>query len=61
MEMSMVAEGDLSRDVLDPSDVFIIDNGKELFVWIGNGASSAEKKNAMTYAHVRPYPCDTSS
>ena len=33
--------------------VFIIDTGKAVFVWIGSGASESEKKNAMTYAHVR--------
>jgi len=36
-----------------PIIAFIFDTGKELFVWIGKGASSDEKKNAMTYAHVR--------
>ena len=50
--MSLVAENDVSRSLLDPADVFIIDNGKELFVWIGSGASSDEKRNAMSYAHV---------
>ena len=34
------------------SAVFIVDSGSEVFVWIGNGASAAEKKNAMSYAHV---------
>ena len=53
METSLVAEGSLSKDLLDPSDVFLVDTGKELFVWIGGGASPDEKKNAMTYAHVR--------
>ena len=52
LETSLVAEGDLTRDLLDPSDVFIADTGKELFVWIGGGASPDEKKNAMPYAHV---------
>ena len=33
--------------------VFICDIGTEVFVWIGRGTSPAEKKNAMTYAHVR--------
>ena len=33
--------------------VFLVDTGKEVFVWVGSGASSDEKKNAMTYAHVR--------
>ena len=32
--------------------VFILDSGKELYVWIGKGASDAERKNAMGYAHV---------
>lgn len=32
--------------------MFIADTGKEVFVWIGGGASPDEKKNAMTYAHV---------
>lgn len=33
--------------------VFIVDSGKEVFVWIGNGTTKAEKNNAMPYAHVR--------
>ena len=41
-----------ARSSLDPKDVFIADNGKSLFVWVGKGASDGEKKNAMTYAHV---------
>lgn len=53
--MSPIAEGELSQDLLDPNDVFIVDDGKKLFVWIGSGASPDEKKNAMTYAHVRTY------
>ena len=32
--------------------VFIADTGKEVFVWIGSGASPAENKNALPYAHV---------
>lgn len=52
LETTLVAEGDLNRGYLDPKDVFLVDTGKELFVWVGSGASSDEKKNAMTYAHV---------
>ena len=52
MEMTLVSEGSIDRGHLDPKDVFIVDNGKSLFVWVGSGASGAEKKNAMTYAHV---------
>ena len=51
MEFSMVAEGKISRDMLDPNDVFILDNGKHCHVWIGKGTSDAEKSNAMPYAH----------
>lgn len=47
-----MSEGSIPRSGLDPSDVFIADTGKEVFVWIGGGASPDEKKNAMTYAHV---------
>ncbi len=53
MAMTLVTEGDLSKDFLEPDDVFIVDDGKKLFVWIGSGASPDEKKNAMSYAHVR--------
>lgn len=52
LEFSLVSEGEIPRGGLDPSDVFIADTGKELYVWIGGGASPDEKKNAMTYAHV---------
>ncbi len=47
-----MSEGSIPRGGLDPSDVFIADTGKEVFVWIGGSASPDEKKNAMTYAHV---------
>jgi hypothetical protein len=33
-------------------DVFILDTKKEVFVWIGHGTTTNERKNAMTYAHV---------
>ena len=33
--------------------VFIADTGKECFVWIGQGASQSEKRQAMSFAHVR--------
>lgn len=52
LEFSLVAKGDLFKDVLDPADVFIVDNGKKVCVWVGSQASPDEKKNAMTYAHV---------
>jgi gelsolin len=51
LSFSLVSEGKLSMDFLDPKDVFIVDTGKKCFVWIGGGASEKETKNAMTYAH----------
>jgi len=35
---------------LDTNDVFVCDFGNEIFVWVGNGASAAEKANGMAYA-----------
>ena len=60
LEFSLIAEGSLSRSSLDSKDVFIADTGKNLFVWVGKGASEAERKNAMTYAHVS-YLCGSDS
>ena len=57
MEITNVAEGVVNKSLLDPSDVFLLDTGKTVFVWIGSGASSAETKNAMPYAHVSSKIC----
>ncbi|XP_033644450.1 gelsolin-like protein 2 [Asterias rubens] len=45
------AEGTLPKSKLDSSDVFILDNTKELYVWVGKGADTTEKRNAFSYAH----------
>lgn len=34
-------------------DVFIFDTKQELFVWVGKQTTHEERRNAMTYAHVR--------
>ena len=41
--------------------VFVVDNGKECFVWVGNGASVDERRKGMEYAHVSrfSYPVKT--
>jgi len=51
-ELSMVdiAEGEIGQDMLDPNDVFLVDLGIHLYVWIGDGASKAEKNNGLSYA-----------
>lgn len=51
MEYDKVKEGSVSKVDLDTNDVFLYDNGKECFVWIGNGASQAEKQNGFGIAH----------
>ena len=52
MQQTLEAQGQLDRGMLDPKDVFILDTGKEVFVWVGNETSPAEGRNAMPYAHV---------
>merc|ERR1719427_1766198 len=50
LKMTEVADK-LDKSKLDSKDVFLVDAGTHLFVWIGKGASVDERKNAMTYAH----------
>lgn len=40
----------VERQRLDSEDVFILDDGFIVWVWIGKGASSAEKGQGMAYA-----------
>lgn len=42
--------GVLTRDILKTEDVFIIDGGNELFVWVGKMASKSERSNALPIA-----------
>ncbi|DAZ92737.1 TPA: hypothetical protein N0F65_002902 [Lagenidium giganteum] len=42
--------GVLTKDLLKSEDVFIVDTGDVVHVWVGRGASDAERKNAMTCA-----------
>lgn len=41
LTMTPVAEGKLLRDMLKPEDVFIVDAGFEVFVWVGAYATAA--------------------
>ncbi|BFZ09064.1 hypothetical protein BsWGS_12103 [Bradybaena similaris] len=48
---TVVKEGSYSLGDLKSEDVFILDSGEVVFVWIGGNASAAEKKNGLPYAH----------
>lgn len=50
LTFTLEQEGALNRDRLDSNDVFIVDNGAEIFVWIGKNASGVERKKGMQYA-----------
>ncbi|KAG9321770.1 hypothetical protein KVV02_005689 [Mortierella alpina] len=41
---------DVTRDLLNSSDVFILDVQHEVFVWVGSGANAEEHRNGLHYA-----------
>ena len=51
MKMTLEKTGKVGTGDLKSEDVFILDTQKEVFVWIGNATTRAERQNAMTYAH----------
>lgn len=53
MEISKIAEQDLSSDALDSKDAFILDTGREIFVWVGKSCTMEERQKAMSYAQVK--------
>ena len=50
MKFTLEKTGNLSKSDLDTNDAFILDNGAEIFAWIGKKASKNERKLAMQYA-----------
>lgn len=50
VKFDVVAEGKITRDVLKTDDVFIVDSGFEIFVWIGKKSTVRERHSALTYA-----------
>eukprot|EP01084_Bolivina_argentea_P219470 372226_1 len=38
------------RSLLDSKDCFIVDLGCSIYIWVGNGSTKAEKREAMKYA-----------
>lgn len=51
LDMDFVKDGEITRADLCSDDVMICDFKKEMFIWIGKGASPAELQNGMGYAH----------
>merc|ERR1712137_1040016 len=49
-QFTLEKTGNLSESDLDSNDAFILDNGAEIFAWIGKKASKDERKLAMQYA-----------
>jgi hypothetical protein len=47
MTTTEVTEQPLRQAMLDTTDVFILDAGAEIFVWIGKGATPDERKAGM--------------
>lgn len=51
MKMTLVSHGnELNRNDVSSDDVYILDDGFEVMVWIGLNASSKERKGALDYA-----------
>jgi len=51
-EAVVVKEGEYCKDDLKSDDVFIVDTGNDVFVWVGKEASVEERKNGMSIAHI---------
>jgi len=49
--MKEICQG-LDKSKLDSNDVILCDSGKEIFLWIGKGASIDERRNCQGYAHT---------
>lgn len=52
LKMDAVGEGDLNHSMLDETDVFLVDTGGAIYVWIGKGASKDERRKGMEYASM---------
>lgn len=50
LKVDKVADTKLERKMLDASDVFIVDSGAEVFVWVGDKATKQEREKSMEHA-----------
>ncbi|CAH8523164.1 unnamed protein product [Schistosoma turkestanicum] len=51
MELSLVCEEELPQSAITEDDVYFIDTGSYLYVYIGDQCSNQEKKYALSHAH----------
>jgi len=52
LQMKEIAVGAaVKRSLLKSDEVYIFDDGAEVFAWIGKGTTPAEKKGALQFAH----------
>ena len=53
VEMKLLGEGEkISRAMVHSKDVFILDDGQEIMVWIGKEASISERRKAMSFGQT---------
>lgn len=50
-KFTLVAEGGFKKNMLNSGNCFILDIGKKVFIWIGNGSSANEKKMVFVLAN----------
>ena len=50
LQITPEGKGIIPRSKLDTNDVFLLDVGNEVLVWVGKKASANEKRNAMASA-----------
>jgi hypothetical protein len=49
LKIDLAHTGEVKRSMLESSDVWIVDIGEQVFVWVGKDSSSAEKRYALKY------------
>jgi len=47
--LTLAASGELALSQLDAMDVFILDSGISLFIWVGRGASRDERSKVAPF------------
>uniref|UniRef100_A0A5K4F7C8 Gelsolin-like protein 1 n=1 Tax=Schistosoma mansoni TaxID=6183 RepID=A0A5K4F7C8_SCHMA len=52
IKLSLICKDVLPRSVISQDDVYFIDNGSHLYVYIGDQCSNQEKQNALSNAHA---------